>query len=84
MKSKIQALIAKTHNMAVSDDDPIWVIVTIYELIAEEYKQKLTDHESSFIEKMEEKIKPCVNRMTLTIAFLTGVVTGMIIQLFIK
>jgi len=84
MKSKIQAQIAKTHNIAVSEDDPVWIVVTIYEFIVEEYKQKLAVYEANFIKKMEKKIKPCVNRMSLTIAFLFGVVAGMIIQLFLK
>lgn len=84
MKSKIQAQIAKTHNIAVSENDPVWIVVAIYELIVEEYKQKLADYEANFIKRMEEKIKPNVNRMSLTIAFLFGVVAGMIIQLFFK
>ena len=84
MKSKIQAQIAKTHNIAVSEDDPVWIVVTIYEFIVEEYKQKLAVYEANFIKKMEKKIKPCVSRMSLTIAFLFGVVAGIIIQLFLK
>ena len=84
MKSKIQALIAKTHNIAVSEDDPVWIVVSIYELIVNEYKQKLADYDAGFTKKMEEKLKPHVNRMTLTIAFLAGVVAGMTIQLFFK
>jgi uncharacterized membrane protein YoaK (UPF0700 family) len=84
MKSKIQAQIAKTHNIAVSEDDPVWIVVTIYELIVNEYKQKIADYEANFTKKMEEKLKPRVNRMTVTIAFLAGVVAGMTIQLFFK
>ncbi|RAM00717.1 hypothetical protein DO021_17750 [Desulfobacter hydrogenophilus] len=84
MKSKIQAQIAKTHNIAVSENDPIWLVVTVCEFIAEEYQQKLAKNETNFIQRMEEKTKPCINRMSLTIAFLFGVVVGMIIQLFFK
>lgn len=84
MKSKIQALIAKTHNIAVSEDDPVWIVVSIYELIVNEYKQKLADYEADFTKKMEGKLKPRVNRMNVTIAFLAGVIAGMTIQLFFK
>jgi uncharacterized membrane protein YoaK (UPF0700 family) len=49
-----------------------------------EYKQKLADYEADFTKKMEGKLKPRVNRMTVTIAFLAGVIAGMTIQLFFK
>ncbi len=41
-------------------------------------------NEADFTKKMEGKLKPRVNRMNVTIAFLAGVIAGMTIQLFFK
>lgn len=86
MKDKIQAEIAKRHKMTVSDNDPVWIVATVCELMAEEYSQKLSDQQIFFTEKFKEKIKEVnkkTNTLNIVIALLFGIIIGLSIQLII-
>ena len=86
MKNRIQAEIAKRHKMTVCDNDPIWIVATVCELMAEEYSQKLSDQQDFFAEKFKEKIKEVnkkTNTMNIVIAVLFGIIIGLSIQLII-
>ena len=86
MKNKIQAEIAKRHQMTVSDNDPVWIVATVCELMAEEYSQKLSDQQDLLAEKFKERIKEVnkkTNTMNLVIAMLFGIIIGLSIQLII-
>jgi len=86
MKNKIQAEIAKRHKMTVSDNDPVWIVATVCELMAEEYLRKLSNQQDFFAEKFKEKSKEVnkkTNTLNIVIAVLFGIIIGMSTQLFI-
>jgi DUF438 domain-containing protein len=86
MKNKIRAEIAKRHNMTVSDNDPVWIVATLCELMAEEYSRKLSDQQDLLAEKFKERIKEVnkkTNTMNIVIAVLFGIIIGLSIQLII-
>jgi len=86
MKSKIQAEIAKRHKMTVCDNDPVWIVATVCELMAEEYSQKLSEQQNILAEKFEKKIKKGnkkTNPLNIVSAVLFGIIIGMSIQLII-
>ena len=86
MKNKIQAEIAKRHKMTVSDNDPVWIVATVCELMAEEYLRKLSNQQDFFAEKFKEKSKE-VNKKNKHAKYsyrrLFGIIIGMSTQLFI-
>jgi len=86
MKNKIQAEIAKRHNMTVCDNDPVWIVATVCELMAEDYSQKLSDQQDILAEKFKAKIKEVNkknNTLNIVIAVLFGIIVGLSIQLII-
>jgi len=86
MKNRIQAEIAKRHNMTVSDNDPVWIVATVCELMAEEYSRKLSDQQDVLAKKFKEKIKEVnnkINTLNIVIAVLFGMIIGLSIQLII-
>lgn len=83
MKNKIQAEIAKRHKMTVCDNDPVWIVATVCELMAEEYSQKLSDQHEILAEKFKEKTKEVnkkTNTLNIVIAVLFGIIIGLSIQ----
>ncbi len=82
MKNKIQAEIAKRHKMTVCDNDPVWIVATVCELMAEEYSQKLSDQQDILAEKIKEVNKK-TNTLNIVIAVLFGIIIGLSIQLII-
>nr|WP_319394244.1 hypothetical protein [uncultured Desulfobacter sp.] len=86
MKNRIQAEIAKRHKMTVCDNDPVWIVATVCELMAEEYLRKLSDQQDLLAEKFKERIKEVnkkINTMNIVIAMLFGIIIGLSIQLII-
>ena len=86
MKNRIQAEIAKRHKMTVCDNDPIWIVATVCELMAEEYSRKLSDQQDLLAEKFKERIKEVnkkINTMNIVTAVLFGIIIGLSIQLII-
>jgi hypothetical protein len=86
MKNRIQAEIAKRHKMTVGDNDPVWIVATVCELMAEAYSQKLCDQQDILAEKFKEKIKTAnkkTNTLNIVIAVLFGIIIGLSIQLII-
>ncbi|NDY73122.1 hypothetical protein DO021_01930 [Desulfobacter hydrogenophilus] len=86
MKNRIQAEIAKRHNMTVGDNDPVWIVATVCELMAEEYSRKLSDQQDVLAKKFKEKIKEVnkrTNALNIAIAVLFGIIIGLSIQLII-
>ena len=82
MKNKIQAEIAKRHKMTVSDNDPVWIVATVCELMAEEYSRKLSDQQDILTEKFKEANKK-TNPLNMVIAVLLGIIIGLSIHLVI-
>lgn len=83
MKNKIQAEIAKRHKMTVCDNDPVWIVATVCELMAEEYSKKLSDQHEILAEKFKERIKEVnkkTNTLNIVIAVLFGIIIGLSIQ----
>ena len=83
MKNKIQAEIAQRHKMTVCDNDPVWIVATVCELMAEEYSQKLSDQHEILAEKFKEKTKEVnkkTNTLNIVIAVLFGIIIGLSIQ----
>jgi hypothetical protein len=86
MKDKIQAEIAKRHNMTVCDNDPIWIVATVCELMAEEYSRKLSDHQDILVKEFKDNIKEVnkkTNTLNIVVAVLFGIIIGLSIQLII-
>ena len=86
MKNKIQAEIAKRHNMTVCDNDPVWIVATVCELMAEEYSRKLSDQQDILAAEFKAKIKEVnkkTNTLNIVIAVLFGIIIGLSIQLII-
>ena len=86
MKNRIQAEIARRHNMTVCDNDPVWIVATVCELMAEEYSQKLSEQQDILAEKFKAKIKEVNkknNTLNIVIAVLFGIIIGLSIQLII-
>lgn len=86
-KERLHNQITKKHGIAVSENDPIWIVATVTEYIAESYREQLEQHENIFKEELISIKKSHINRtnvLHLTIAGLTGVVVGIIISLIIK
>ena len=86
MKNKIQAEIAKRHNMTVCDNDPVWIVATVCELMAEEYSQRLSDQQDILAAEFKSKIKEVnkkTNTLNIVIAVLFGIIIGLSIQLII-
>ena len=86
MKNRIQAEIAQRHNMTVSDNDPVWIVATVCELMTEEYSRKLSDQQDVLAKKFKEKIKEVnnkINTLNIVIAVLFGIIIGLSIQLII-
>lgn len=85
-KNQIQAEIAKRHKMTVCDDDPVWIVATVCELMTEEYFRNLSNQQDilakNFKEKMKEGRKK-TNTLNMIIALLAGVIIGLSIQLFL-
>lgn len=84
---KILAEIAKRHKIAVSENDPVLIVATICEIVAEDYKQRLKEQELIIFEKLEATIKiqrNTAHRLQLVIAILGGVALGMITNLIIR
>ncbi|WP_035242302.1 hypothetical protein [Desulfobacter vibrioformis] len=82
MKNKIQAEIAKRHKMTVSDNDPVWIVATVCELMAEEYSRKLSDQQDILAEKFKEANNK-TNPLNMVIAVLFGIIIGLSIHLVI-
>lgn len=86
MKDKIQAEIAKRHKMTVCDNDPVWIVATVCELMAEEYSRKLSDHQGILVKEFKDNIKEVnkkTNTLNIVIAVLFGIIIGLSIQLII-
>jgi hypothetical protein len=86
MKDKIQAEIAKRHNMTVCDNDPVWIVATVCELMAEEYSRKLSDHQDILVKEFKDNIKEVnkkTNTLNIVVAVLFGIIIGLSIQLII-
>ena len=86
MKNRIQAEIAKRHNMTVCDNDPVWIVATVCELMAEEYSRKLSDHQDILVKEFKDNIKEVnkkTNTLNIVIAVLFGIIIGLSIQLII-
>ena len=72
--------------MTVCDNDPVWIVATVCELMAEEYSQKLSEQQDILAEKFKAKIKEVNkknNTLNIVIAVLFGIIVGLSIQLII-
>ena len=72
--------------MTVCDNDPVWIVATVCELMAEEYSQKLSEQQDILVEKFKAKIKEVNkknNTLNIVIAVLFGIIVGLSIQLII-
>ncbi|SDP02172.1 hypothetical protein [Desulforhopalus singaporensis] len=85
--NKLKEEIAKKHQVAITDDDPVMLVATICQLFLDESKRLLERMEEEQRERFEQELRKREiknSRYLATIAALAGIAAGIFLTLIIS